>query len=300
VFLFFFSFLLFVRKLSAKIRKKMYFCALHYYYTRKTVMKFRNTTLLVATVLLSSCGSTRNVAYFDDIDTHGIAAVETGNIRIRPDDQLTITVSALDAASVAPFNMPLVAQQSISDTRLNQTGMLQTYRVKSGGEIDFPTLGSVAVAGLTTQELEAQLKTKLSEYVEQPVVNVRIVNFKVDVVGEVKNPGAKTSTDERMTVMDALAMAGDMTIYGRRDNVLVIRDNGGRKEYGRLDLTSVDAMNSKYFYLQQNDVVYVEPNNSRKASSHLGEGFQHKATVASIVVSAVAAVSSIIVALLLK
>jgi polysaccharide export outer membrane protein len=263
-------------------------------------MKFRNTTLLVATVLLSSCGSTKNVTYFDDIDTHGIAAGETGNIRIRPDDQLTITVAALDAVSVAPFNMPLVAQQNISDTRVNQAGVLQAYRVNGSGEIDFPTLGRMAVEGLTTQELEAQLKTKIAEYVEQPVVNVRIVNFKVNVVGEVKNPGMKTFADERMTVIDALAMAGDMTIYGRRDNVLVIRDNGGRREYGRLDLTSAAAMESKYFYLQQNDVVYVEPNHSRKASSHLGEGFQHKATVASIVVSAVAAVSSIIVALLLK
>jgi polysaccharide export outer membrane protein len=278
----------------------MYFCTLHYYYDKITVMKYRNTALAVAVVALSSCGSTKNVTYFDDIDTCGIAATEAGNIQIRPDDQLTITVSALDAASVAPFNMPIVAQQNISETRLSQTGVLQAYRVNGSGVIDFPTLGSLHVAGLTTQELEAQLKAKLSEYVEQPVVNVRIVNFKVNVVGEVKNPGMKVSADERLTVIDALAMAGDMTIYGRRDNVLVIRDNGGRREYGRLDLTSAAAMSSKYFYLQQNDVVYVEPNHSRKSSSHLGEGFQHKATVASIVVSAVAAVSSIIVALLLK
>ncbi|MGB2274057.1 MAG: polysaccharide biosynthesis/export family protein, partial [Flavicella sp.] len=144
---------------------------------------------------------------------------------------------------------------------------LQTYLIAKDGSIEFPQLGKLYVAGLSRLEAIAMLKEKLIPYLVDPVVNIQLLNFKVTILGEVKKPGSYTVQNERITVLEALGLAGDLSIFGERHNVLLIRETEKGKEYKRIDLTSRDFFDSAYYYLQQNDVIYVEPNKPRINSS---------------------------------
>jgi polysaccharide export outer membrane protein len=195
---------------------------------------------------------------------------EPKEIIYKPDDIITINVSAIDPASVAPFNLTLIAGARANDPLSAQGGLQQqTYLVDYDGNIEFPVLGKLKIAGLTRTELTAMLTEKISEYVNNPIVNVRLSNFTVTILGEVRNPGTFTIPDERITILEALGLADDLTIYGERKNVLLVREVDGKKKYSKVDLTSVNVVNSPVYYLQQNDVIYVEPNNARiRASSY--------------------------------
>lgn len=260
--------------------------------------------LLLLPLSFSACKTANGVSYFNNIETMrsgqiGKSSVDN-SLRIQPSDQLSIIVSAVDPSSVAAFNLPLVSRQSASSSDVNTVASIQSYTVDSDGCIEFPVLGRIEVAGLTLHDLSARIKERLSSYVKSPVVNIHLLNFKVSVLGEVNNPGMKYASDERISVLDALAMAGDMTIYGKRDNVLVIRDNGGEKEFARLDLNSTDIMASDYYYMRQNDVVYVEPNDFAKKNSQYSQTSQHRISVASVIISTLSVIASLGIAFILK
>ena len=176
----------------------------------------------------------------------------------------------------------------------------QTYVVNSDGDIYFPVLGKIHVSGMTTEQLQAYLTERISHDVEDPVVNVRIANFEVVVGGEVKSPKKIRVNRNRYSVLDALGDAGDPTEYGERSNVLLVREENGRREYHRLNLNSSDILSSPYFYLQQNDYIYVEPNAVRQANSKYNQHNSFKLSVISTIVSASSVVASLVIALAVK
>jgi polysaccharide export outer membrane protein len=169
--------------------------------------------------------------------------------------------------------------------RVNGQPQLQPYLVDSEGLINFPELGRIKVEGMTRIDLAEDLQEQLLKYVDKPIVNVRIVNFQVSVLGEVNRPGTFTITDEYLTVSKALGLAGDMTIYGKRKNVLVVREEDGSKSHAYLDLTQAEVLNSPYYYLKQNDVVYVEPNRAQRQSSIYNRNASIYISIASVIVS---------------
>ena len=177
----------------------------------------------------------------------------------KPNDLLTINVSGLDPDAVKPFNLPVVAY---SNSVISAEGNLkmQTYLIDINGNIEFPVLGTIRLEGLTRTKATASLKEKLTEYIKDPIVNIRLANFTITVIGEVNNPGTFTIQDERISLIEALGLAGDLTIHGKRENVFLIREDNGVKRFTKFDLTSIKVVNSRNYYLTQNDVLYVEPN----------------------------------------
>ncbi|RYJ45599.1 Periplasmic protein involved in polysaccharide export [Flavobacterium beibuense] len=212
--------------------------------------------------------------------------------RIKSDDLLMIIVSAPgDAAK--DFNLPIVA---VTGTDMFSSSMdmasgqqrVQTYLVDNEGFIQFPVLGKLEVAGRTKNEVIEMLNEKLSEYLKDYVVNLRIVNFEIVVSGEVARPGRFTLQTERITLPEALAMAGDMTVYGKRDNVLVRRDVNGKKTFNYIDMTKADFINSPFYYLEQNDEVYVEPNKTKINSSGVGPNVSVIISATSVLIALIA------------
>lgn len=183
---------------------------------------------------------------------------------IQPDDLLAIIVSTESMEVAAPFNLPDI-QSTDSDYR-----GLKTYLVDNAGYIDFPILGKVKLGGLSRSEANNKMVAAVSEYVKKPIINLRIVNYKVSIMGEVNKPGSYNVVGERITLLEAITLGGDLTIYGKRDNILVIREKDGKKTYNRIDITRPDFLNSPFYYLSQNDVVYVEPNKTKVNSSVIG------------------------------
>ncbi|MAJ37327.1 MAG: sugar transporter [Flavobacteriaceae bacterium] len=238
-------------------------------------------SLFIFSVLLSSCGVSKSeIVYFQNLqlqnteNTSSISSSEMPkNLSIRSNDLLSITVSALEQAAAAPFNLTILGTRTglaASEIQFNQNQQaLQNYLVDSEGNIEFPILGTVPVAGLSRQELQSVLKIKISEYVQDPIVNVRILNFQVSVLGEVKNPGTYDVGDEYLTLPQALGLAGDLTIFGERQNVLVIRQaENNTKHYKYLDLTDSNTLSSPFYMLRQNDVIYVEPKSNYLRASY--------------------------------
>jgi len=243
-------------------------------------------------ILMFSCGTKRDIVYFQDIDLVGSSIPINNYIpTIRADDMLTITVSALDQDAVRPFNLNSV-------TFVGEAGAVgrttqQTYLVDMNGNIEFPVLGTLKLAGLNRTQATSLITDMLKEYVKGPIVNIRTINFKVTVLGEVNRPGSYTIPNERITILEALGLAGDMTIQGERRNVLVIREENGKKTYNRVDITSEDIFNSNVYFLIQNDVVYVEPNNSRAKSSTVGPNSTEALRIVSTLVTVAALIISI-------
>lgn len=233
--------------------------------------------LSIATALLSSCGSVKNVAYFqnsDSIDFNN--SVYLYDARIMPKDVLSITVSTVNPEASAPYN--LIVRPTLTSTASNiatSGGSLQTYLVGNDGNIDFPVLGTLHVGGLSKAECEKMIHDKLLPYMnaaENPVVTVRMSNYKISVIGEVNRPGMFTVSNEKINILEALAQAGDLTIYGVRNNVKLIRENAkGKKEIYRVNLNDANIISSPYYYLQQNDIVYVEPNKVKAKNSAIGQ-----------------------------
>ena len=160
-----------------------------------------------------------------------------------------------------------------------------------------PVLGRIHVAGQTKQELSTKMQQMIEPYVKDALVNIQIVNYKVTVMGEVARPGAISVKNDRISILDAIGQVGDLTINANRTNILVIRDNNGAKEFGRLDITEPDIFTSPYYYLQQNDVVYVEPNNAKKRNARYSQAQQYSITVFSSILSAISVVTTVILAI---
>ena len=246
---------------------------------------------LVAFVLmLGSCGSTKNVAYFKNSDSVDLSQSQyLYDARIMPKDQLTITVSAEDDEAVIPFNMTVPTPYTANQRSTYSQAMLQTYLVDNKGNINFPIVGELHVGGLTKSEAEALVKEKIKPYMStnvNPIVTVRMTGYQISVLGEVTRPGTFTVSREKITILEALAQAGDLTIYGVRDNVKLIReDASGKKTIVEMNLNDANIINSPYYYLQQNDVVYVEPNKVKARNSTVGTTTSLWFTSVSILIS---------------
>jgi polysaccharide export outer membrane protein len=222
--------------------------------------------------LLVSCGSPKNVVYLQDVEPLKQQSIEHPyEMIIHQDDLLAIMVNSKDPELAMPFNMPMVSYQlgSLSTPQQRVLG----YLVDKEGNIDFPILGKLKVSGLTRMQLTGLIKNRLisEDLIKDPIITVQFLNFKVSVMGEVSRPGSFTINSDRVTLLEALSMAGDLTIYGKRDRVAVIREVGDKRTILFHDLRSADVFESPCYYLQQNDIVYVEPNKARAGQSEINQ-----------------------------
>ena len=228
--------------------------------------------VVVLAVLFFSCASRQEVVYYQN--SAELTQLETAmsyEVKIQPDDLLSIIVSAEDQEIAAPFNLKSIRMASASNvSAVSGQESMQLYLVDATGAIDFPILGKLQVGGLTRTQVLTMFKEKIGLYIKNPIINFRITNFKVSLQGEVNAPGSYTINSERITLIEALALGKDLTIYGKRDNLLIIREVNGVKSFNRVDITKADFINSPFYYLAQNDVVYVEPNKTRTNASAVG------------------------------
>ena len=243
-------------------------------------MKFKNIALLAATalLLLSSCNTQKEITYFQDLNPGTETVIPQATpIRFKPNDKLNIIVSTSDPRLNALFNLPVGRNQIRSDVSgagSNQTttssGELAAYTIDKQGDINFPVLGKLHVAGMTREEVAEYIRRELisRDLAKNPVVTVEYLNLTVSVMGEVSRPGRVGISREDFTILDAISSSGDLTIYGRRDNIKVLRTENGVQKVYTVNLNSgADVAKSPVYYLQQNDVVYVEPNSTRGRQS---------------------------------
>ena len=266
-------------------------------------MKSKLLIMLIAAAALLSCTSTKDnsLAYFKDLDAQvsGSLPNPQGNypIQIQPDDELVITVTSTVPEATAAYNLPMDNPATRGNLRTQTQPRSQTYIVDDQGYIMMPILGRIMVKDKTTSEISEEITAMVAQNVKDPYVRVDIVNFSVDVLGEVRVPQRVYSGRQHFTVLDALAQCGDLTEFGQRDRVYVIRTENGKREYHRLNLNNSEVFNSPYFYLRQNDVVYVEPNKIRVDNSKYNQNNAFKLSVISTVVSSVSVIASLIIAL---
>ena len=240
-------------------------------------MKIHSLLIIgLCALLLSGCSSYKKVPYLQDSDI--VSSLQTPlpmyDAKIMPKDLLTITVNTTDPEVAAPFNLTVQTVYNVANSNsLSRQGTLQQYLVSNDGSIDFPVLGRLQVNGLTKSEAENLIREKLGAYLkETPIVTVRMANYKISVLGEVARPGMFTINNEKVNILEALALAGDLTIWGMRDNVKLIRENAvGQREVIHLNLNKADIITSPYYYLQQNDILYVTPNKTKAKSSDVGQ-----------------------------
>jgi len=229
-------------------------------------------SIIVFVLVLIGCTSQKQVAYFSGVKSSSADLInkkfnKVHEARICTGDMLSITVTGLNPLSVAPFNLPLVSYATPGSEQLNATPTLQSYLVDINGNIDFPVIGIIKLSGLSKSQAIKYINEQLAPHLKDPIVTIQFMNYRVTVLGEVLKPGQYSINNERVTVLDALGLAGDMTIYGKRDNVLITRENDGKLEFVRLNLNTDEVFKSPYYYLQQNDVIYVEPNSVKAVAS---------------------------------
>lgn len=237
-------------------------------------MKIKYVAYLVVcvAVFLTACTSTKKIIYLQDVVPLKQQEIEQKyEVIIHSDDLLAIMVNSRDPELALPFNMPMITYQLGSASNGQQRVL--GYLVDTNGNIDFPILGQIHAEGLTRMQLTELIKNRLIEgdLIKDPIVTVQFLNFKISVMGEVGRPGSFTISGDRITLLEALSMAGDLTIYGRRDRVGVIRENDGKRTILFHDLRSAEIFNSPCYYLQQNDIVYVEPNKAKSGQSSINQ-----------------------------
>ena len=255
-------------------------------------MKIKRLLLLLALPLVvASCTSYKNVPYLQNPEAVNDSEeiLPLYDAKIMPKDLLSITVNTTDPKSATPFNLTVQTPINAALTNISTTTQptMQQYLVNNKGEIDFPVIGRLAVGGLTKNEAEELIRERLKPYLkETPIVTVRMANYKISVLGEVARPGSFTIGKEKVNVLEALAMAGDMTIYGVRDNVKLIREDvNGKREIITLDLNNAGIVTSPYYYLKQNDIIYVTPNKTKAKNSDIGNSTTLWVSSLSILVS---------------
>ena len=230
-------------------------------------IKFLLGFLICGAFAMTSCSSTKDTVYFANIDSakyNQIPKAEFKEPLIQTDDILTISVQSLGIdAFLAPPGTAATGTSAISNN-----GAVSGYLVNKSGNVEIPMLGVVKLAGLTTSEATEVIKGKANMFYKEPTVQVRFANYKITVLGEVARPATYTVPSEKVTVLDAISMAGDLTIYGRRNNIMLMRDNGDKKDVVRLDLNSSTLISSPYFYLKQNDILYIEPTKAKNAANN--------------------------------
>lgn len=248
-------------------------------------------------ILLNSCTSKKKLDYLQNIESVALeASMKNAKSTIQPNDQLVIMVTAKDMDVVRPFNQNFssgqILQYSTASNNMptqNQTSTSgPTYIVDTQGNIEFPIIGKINTENKTTEELRDILKKEISKYVLNPQVSVKNTNYKITVLGEVNRPGTYNIPEAQTTVLEVLGLAGDLTIYGNRDDILVLRNIDGTMTKERIDLTKADFINSPYFNLKQNDVIVVSPNETKQKTSRLDPNAGIYISVASIVVTILA------------
>ena len=256
-------------------------------------------------VVVASCSTTKdnNLAYFKNLPpevTGQLPATLPAQVRLQVDDEIAVTVTSSAPEATAIFNAPLSNSSVRGDVAVQGNPKLMSHIVDRDGNINMPVLGKVHVLGMTTAEVEQAIHDRVAQTVRDPYVNVQLLSFYVNVMGEVKEPQRIKVDKQQFTVLDALASCGDLTEYGKRDGVVVIRNDGSHTTYQQLNLADTQVFNSPYFYLQQNDVVYVAPNRIRIDNSKYNQNNAYKLSVISTVVSAVSVVASLVIALAVK
>jgi len=262
---------------------------------------------VLCVLLLSSCGSVKNIAYFQKIDSAADSArmhklsSDFYDARIKPKDLLSITVVSTQPEVSKIFNLitPQISDLTSTSNNITSIPTLQTYLVTNDGTINFPVVGVLKVSNLTREEMKTLIQGKIASSFnnEQPIITIRIINYAINVVGEVMRPGKYNTINERMTIFEGIAMAGDLTIFGKRENVKVLRENAdGSKKYISINLNDKNIIYSPAYYLEQNDVVYVEPNGAKSRTSRIGT----QETLAISALSVLLSLTSIIVNVLHK
>jgi polysaccharide export outer membrane protein len=249
---------------------------------------FIKAVLFLFALSLISCASKKDLVYLQNTnDSDSNSRVVNYEPKLQNDDLLSIIVSADQPELTIPFNMPQI--QGNYQINENQDG-IKTYLIDAYGFIEFPVVGKIKMAGLTRTEAINKLHDAVKEYITNPTINLRILNYKISVLGEVVRPGSFKISSERVTFLEALSMAGDLTIYGKRNNILLVREVDGKATYNRIDITKADFINSPFYYLKQNDVLVVEPNNTRINSSAVGPN-------TTVVISSLSLLTTIIILL---
>lgn len=249
----------------------------------------RNVMVCLMTIFLFvSCQSYKKVPYLQDVEVveQATQSVNLYDARIMPKDLLTIVVSCTSPELAVPFNLTVATQNSVATGTTSQP-VLQQYLVDNEGKINFPVLGELKIGGLTKKDAEQMIVEKLKPYIKEiPIVTVRMVNYKISVIGEVARPGTFTISNEKVNLLEALAMAGDMSVWGLRDNVKLIREGAdGKQEIITLDMNKAETILSPYYWLQQNDIVYVTPNKAKARNSDIGNSTSLWFSATSILVS---------------
>ena len=251
--------------------------------------KYSYVILILLVALVSSCRAPKNVAYLQNSDYVDLSSEYLYDAKIMPKDILTITVNTVNPEAAAPFNLTVSTALNIQTRSTYSQPALQTYLVDNAGMIDFPVLGRLAVGGLTKSECEKLIHDKIMPYLnanENPVVTVRMSSYSISVLGEVARPGSYQVSREKINILEALAQAGDLTIYGVRENVKLIRENAkGHKEIHTINLNDANLLTSPFYYLQQNDIVYVEPNKVKSRNSSIGQSTTLWISATSILIS---------------
>lgn len=270
---------------------------------------------VIALALLASCSSGKTVMpYFTDLPAaDGQLAMGDFTVKIMPDDELLINVSADDPQAVdlftIPYQHPRTRDINTPNNTLRESSILtarkasltlQPYMVNREGFINFPQLGKIHVEGMTLETLAAYLTEKISETVVNPIVTVELINFHVNVMGEVAHPGTQLVNRERYSILDAISTAGDLTAYGERNNILLIREEDGQRVYHRIDLNKAETLESPYFFLKQNDVIYVEPNSVKQANARVDNDRQYRLSMTSVIVSAASVIASLAISLFIR
>ena len=250
--------------------------------------------VLLLIVLLSSCKTPQNITYFQGLESltaEQMASVDQAhNPKICINDYLIINVTSPDRETAAPYNPPPYGIYMPGEAEIGisaETQNLYTYLVDDEGCINFPDLGHIKIAGLTIHEANRMLEGLLKNDLPKGLINISIANFKVRIMGEVVRPNEYPVKNSRITILDLIAMAGDLTIMGDRKNVYLIRDNNGKKEHLKYDLTDPAIFTLPHYYLQQNDVVYIPPNNSQKRNSLYSNEHNFRLSVISMVITAI-------------
>ncbi|MBF6598627.1 MAG: polysaccharide biosynthesis/export family protein [Fermentimonas sp.] len=244
--------------------------------------------LWVFTFIIFSCTPVKNIAYFQQVSTQPTRIIPVDyDAQIKPNDLLIISVVSSEPEASRRYNL-IAPQLNTNIGYIQSQPMLQNYLVDEDGNINFPSLGTIQVMGLSTKELKELIEEKLTPYFieELPIITIRIVNYSVNVLGEVNRPGQFRTENERMTILEGLSMAGDLTIYGRRDNIKVIREeiNGERLIY-TVNLNDKNVFTSPAFFLEQNDVIYVEPNQAKANSSKFGAAESFRISTLGVLIS---------------
>lgn len=260
--------------------------------------------IIAFSFMLGSCRVYKEqtgITYFKNIEDENIQPLlRPYSLKIKPDDELQITISSTIPQATSLYNLPAVNFIGRSDTEVTTSSTISTYSVMETGHIIIPNIGKIMVAGMTPEQLSEMLTRKIEETVKDPIVVVTLKNFKITVLGEVNKPGTKLIEGQRCSIFDAIGAAEDITLLGRRDNVILMREENGQVRNIRIDLTDTDIIKSPYYYLQQNDVIIVDATDIQKENSTYNTMNSFRLQMTSTIVSVVSVIASLGIALLFK